>query len=190
MATGRRRRKESVWIKILKKVLSFGLFVLIVLGVTFFIVTYVTHRSRVHTSSMEATLYDGDNIMMDTISYRFHEPERFDIVSFPYEADPNEYLIKRIIGLPGEKVQIKEGKIFINDEELAESYGLEVIQSGGRADIPVQLGTDEYFVMGDNRNDSLDSRMEEVGNIKREDIGGKAWLRIWPLKSFGLLTSK
>ncbi len=190
MTTGRRRRKESLLIKFMKKILSFGLFLLIILGVTYFIVTYVTHRSRVHTSSMEATLSDGDNIMMDTISYRFHEPERFDIISFPNYSNPDEYLIKRIIGLPGEKIQIKEGKIYINDEELSESYGLETIQAGGRAELPIQLGTDEYFVMGDNRNDSLDSRMEEVGNIKREDIDGKAWLRIWPFNKFGFLNAE
>lgn len=190
MTTKRRRRRESLWMKFLKKILGFGLFVFIVLGATYFIVTFVTHRSRVHTSSMEATLYDGDNIMMDTISYRFHEPERFDIISFPNASDPNEYLIKRIIGMPGETIQIKEGKIYINDEVLDESYGLEVIAMTGLAEVPVHLGSDEYFVMGDNRNDSLDSRMEEVGNVKREDITGKAWLRIWPLKRFGLLTSK
>ena len=133
---------------------------------------------------------DGDSIMTDKISYRFNEPKRFDIVSFPYDDAAYPYLIKRIIGLPGETVQIKEGKIYINDELLQESYGLEVIQSGGLADNPITLGADEYFVMGDNRNDSTDSRFAEVGNVKRADIMGRAWLQIWPLSEIGLMSHK
>ncbi len=168
----------------MKKLVNLGLFILVVLGITYFVVHYVTNRTLVHGSSMEATLSDGDSIMTDRISYRFHEPERFDIISFPYDDSEHPYLIKRIIGLPGETVQIKEGKIYINDQMLQESYGLEIIQSGGIADQPITLGADEYFVMGDNRNDSTDSRFPEVGNIKKEDIIGKAWLQIWPLSEF------
>ena len=97
-------------------------------------------------------------------------------------------MIKRIIGLPGETVQIDEnGNIYINGELLEENYGAETIQNPGRAANPITLGDDEYFVMGDNRNNSKDSRSEEVGNVKRSQIIGRAWLRIWPLNKFGLL---
>ena len=90
--------------------------------------------------------------------------------------------------LPGETVQIDEnGNIYINGELLEENYGAETIQNPGRAANPITLGDDEYFVMGDNRNNSKDSRSEEVGNVKRSQIIGRAWLRIWPLNKFGLL---
>lgn len=176
--------------RILKKIVNFGLFLLVVLGITYLVVHYVTNRTLVHGTSMEATLSDGDSIMTDKISYRFHEPQRFDIVSFPYNDAAHPYLIKRIIGLPGETVQIQEGKIYINGEQLQESYGLEIIQSGGLAESPITLGADEYFVMGDNRNDSIDSRFAEVGNVKRDAITGRAWLQIWPLSEFGLMSHK
>ena len=139
---------------------------------------------------MENTLHNGDNLIVDKLSYRFHDPERFDIIVFPFQYQANTYYIKRIIGLPGETVQIMEdGRIYINGEKLEESYGREVIQPEtiGRAAEPIVLGEDEYFVMGDNRNNSSDSRTDIVGNIKREDIIGKAWLRIWPLSDFGVL---
>ena len=93
--------------------------------------------------------------------------------------------------MPGETVQIDtEGNIYINGEILKESYGREIIrpENIGAAAQPIQLGEDEYFVMGDNRNNSSDSRSPVVGNIKREDIIGKAWVRIWPLDQFGVLT--
>ena len=151
---------------------------------------FVGQRTEVEGASMENTLHNGDNLIVDKLSYRFHDPERFDIIVFPFQYQANTYYIKRIIGLPGETVQIMEdGSIYINGEKLEESYGREVIQPEtiGRAAEPIVLGEDEYFVMGDNRNNSSDSRTDIVGNIKREDIIGKAWLRIWPLSDFGVL---
>ena len=112
------------------------------------------------------------------------------LLFFQVRKSLDSIYIKRIIGLPGETVQIMEdGSIYINGEKLEESYGREVIQPEtiGRAAEPIVLGEDEYFVMGDNRNNSSDSRTDIVGNIKREDIIGKAWLRIWPLSDFGVL---
>ena len=139
---------------------------------------------------MEPTLDSGDNLIVDKISYRFRAPERFDIIVFPWKYEESTYYIKRIIGLPGETVQIDEnGTIYINGEVLQESYGREVIKAEyvGLAAEPITLGEDEYFVMGDNRNNSTDSRSAMVGNIKREDIIGRAWVRIWPFSKFGIL---
>ena len=153
-------------------------------------ITFVGQRTEVEGASMENTLHNGDNLIVDKLSYRFRDPERFDIIVFPFQYQANTYYIKRIIGLPGETVQIMEdGSIYINGEKMEESYGREVIQPEtiGRAAEPIVLGEDEYFVMGDNRNNSSDSRTDIVGNIKREDIIGKAWLRIWPLSDFGVL---
>ena len=110
---------------------------------------------------------------------------------FPFVYKESTYYIKRIIGLPGETIQIDEvGTIYINGEVLQESYGREIISEKhrGLASEPITLGEDEYFVMGDNRNNSSDSRLAEVGNIKRDQIIGRAWVRIWPLKDFGVIT--
>ena len=139
-------------------------------------------------SSMEPTLSTEDNLIVDKISYRFHDPERFDIIVFPFLREDDTFYIKRIIGLPGETVQIdEEGNIYVDDELLQESYGKEVILYPGRASDPIELGPDEYFVLGDNRNHSTDGRDPSVGNIKRENIIGRAWLRIWPLDKFGFV---
>ena len=145
--------------KKLKDILSTSLYLLIVLVMTFLVVTYVGQRTKVIGSSMSPTLTDGDNLIVDKISYRFHDPERFDIVVFPFRYADKTYYIKRIIGLPGETVYIdEEGNIYIDGEVLNEHFGKEVIQDPGRAYEPVKLGTDEYFVLGDNRNNSSDSR--------------------------------
>ena len=170
-----------------KEILSWVFYIAFVLVLTWVIITFVGQRTRVDGRSMMNTLHDGDNLIVEKLSYRFSDPKRFDIIVFP-PTGKKEYYIKRIIGLPGETVQIDEnGNIYINGELLEENYGAETIQNPGRAANPITLGDDEYFVMGDNRNNSQDSRSEEVGNVKRSQIIGRAWLRIWPLTKFGLL---
>ena len=166
--------------------------VIINVVVCFFIVFLITHfvgqRTVVSGSSMEDTLSDGDNLIVDKISYRFHDPERFDVVVFPYQYEEDTYYIKRIIGLPGEVVRIDSaGVIYINGEELPETYGTETILNSGLASSEILLGPGEYFVLGDNRNNSTDSRFEQVGNVKGSDIVGRAWLRVYPFDVFGLV---
>ena len=174
---------------ILKEILSTSIYLLVVLLITYLIVNFVGQRTEVVGSSMESTLSDGDNLIVDKITYRFKNPERYDIIVFPFQYEKNTYYIKRIIGLPGEKVRIdSDGVIYINDKELTEYYGREIIADPGIARDEITLGRDEYFVMGDNRNNSTDSREPSVGNIHKKDILGRAWLRIWPLYEFELLT--
>ena len=174
----------------MRELLNTAIYLLCVLGAVWLVITFVGQRTEVEGASMENTLHNGDNLIVDKLSYRFHDPERFDIIVFPFQFQDNTYYIKRIIGLPGETVQIMDdGSIYINGEKLEENYGMEVIkpETIGRAAEPIELGDDEYFVMGDNRNNSSDSRTDLVGNIKRENIIGKAWLRIWPVSDFGVL---
>lgn len=174
--------------QILKEAVSTVLYILIVLAATWLVITFVGQRTQVNGSSMEPTLSDHDNLIVDKISYRFKDPERFDIIVFPFQYEEDVYYIKRIIGLPGETVFIDtDGTIYIDGKVLTESYGKEVILSPGRAGEPITLGEDEYFVLGDNRNNSSDSRDPSVGNIHRDRIVGKAWVRIWPFHKFGVL---
>ena len=172
---------------VMRELLGMLVYVGIVLAITFLIITFVGQRTHVSGESMENTLDDGDQLIVDKLTYRFHDPERVDIIVFPFRYKDNTYYIKRIIGLPGETVQIADGEIYINGEVLEESYGREVMQDAGLAAEPITLGDDEYFVLGDNRNYSSDSRDPSVALIHRKEIIGRAWLRIWPLNSFGIL---
>lgn len=172
---------------VMRELLGMLVYVGIVLAITFLIITFVGQRTHVSGESMENTLDDGDQLIVDKLTYRFHDPERFDIIVFPFRYKDNTYYIKRIIGLPGETVQIVDGEIYINGELLEESYGREVMQDAGLAAESITLGDDEYFVLGDNRNYSSDSRDPSVALIHRKEIIGRAWLRIWPLNSFGIL---
>ena len=162
-----------------------------VIALSWFLITFVAQRTDVNGTSMVPTLEDGDQLIADKLTYHFRDPERFDIVIFPYQYAGNTYFIKRVIGLPGERVRIDEqGNIFINDELLKENYGYERMEYAVLASEEIQLGDDEYFVLGDNRNVSEDSRYPDVGNIKRSNIIGRAWVRIYPFLEFGLLTDK
>ena len=179
-----RKRSDGVY----REVFEMIFYMLFVVVATLLVIRFVGQRTEVSGHSMENTLSDRDNLIVDKITYRFRDPKRYDIIVFPYKYKENTFYIKRIIGLPGETVQItEEGDILIDGEVLEESYGKEVMKSPGIAADPILLGADEYFVLGDNRNASADSRDPSVGIISGEDIVGRAWLRIWPLNKFGIL---
>lgn len=170
-----------------REILSTVLYLLAVVALTFLFVKFVGQRTHVNGDSMNVTLEDGDNLIVDKLSYRFKDPERYDIIVFPYRYQEKTYYIKRIIGLPGETVQIIDGMVYIDGEMLPESYGKEVMEYAGIASEPIELAEDEYFVLGDNRNNSSDSRDPSVGNVHKDQIIGKAFVRIWPLNKFGIL---
>lgn len=174
--------RRQLWVEAVK----LAVYLLAVGGLIFFIVFYVGQRTLVDGSSMEPGLSDGDHLIVDKLSYRLHPPGRYDIVVFSYET--GVYFIKRVIGLPGECIKIDEnGIIFVDGEPLAESYGREVIRDAGIFAEETELGAGEYFVLGDNRNESLDSRDERVGPVKEDAIIGKAWLRTYPAGRIGLV---
>ncbi len=173
-----------------KKLRSFITEALIYIAIIIVCVTvvprYVVQRTIVDGESMENTLLNEDNLLVEKVSYRFHDPERFDVIVFyPYGRDNSEYYIKRVIGLPGETVQIIGSKIYIDGKELKENYGKDPIDYAGIVEEPKTLGKDEFFVLGDNREVSQDSRYEDVGLVKRKNIEGKAILRIYPFSKFG-----
>lgn len=171
---------------VLKEFITYAACFLAAIVFAILIVTFVGQKSEVTGSSMNDTLYNGEQVIVDKLTYRFHSPQRYDIVVFP-ESNKSNY-VKRIIGLPGETISIREGYIYINDKLLTDdSYGKEGIstQNYGRLKQPVTLKDDEYFVLGDNRNNSQDSRSEAVGNVTKDRLIGKVTFRFWPFKAIG-----
>ena len=162
------------------------------LVLAFFIACLLVVNFGVMTSnvgqSMEPTLASGDRVLTNRLIYKLTDPKRGDLIVFKPNGNENShYYIKRVIGLPGETIQIIDGFIYINGERLKEGYGKEIIDLNhlGAVEYPVVLGKDEYFVLGDNRNNSSDSRYPMVGNVKKDDIVGKAFFRIWPFSKLG-----
>lgn len=181
-------KKEEKEKSIFRELLGWIVYILVIIGLTYLIITYVGQRTSVSGHSMETTLSDGDNLIVDKISYRFTDPKRYDIIVFPYKYKENTYYIKRIIGLPGETVQVVDGYVYINGKLLeSDIYGAEVMDESGIAYEPITLGEDEYFVLGDNRNHSSDSRDPSVGVLTKEDLIGRAWVRIYPFDKMGVI---
>ncbi|MCR4658193.1 MAG: signal peptidase I [Lachnospiraceae bacterium] len=167
------KRKNSS----LKSVVNISVFILIVLVAAYLIFYFVTQRTRVRGSSMETTLYDGDNIMIDKLSYHLRDIKRNEVICFTAPR-AKETLIKRVVGLPGESVRISGGAIYIDGEIIEDRIG--GISFAGRAESEILLGSDEYFVLGDNRDESIDSRYEEIGNVNRRNIIGRAFFLFYP----------
>ena len=173
--------------EIIKELAGWLLYIVLIIAFTWFVVTFVGQRTEVSGSSMETTLSDKDQLIVDKMTYRFRDPKRYDIVVFPYQYQDNTYYIKRIIGLPGETVQILSGMVYIDGMRLDEHYGNEMMENPGIAEEPLTLDENEYFVLGYNRNNSSDSRASDVGLIHRKDLIGRAWIRVWPLSQIGVI---
>lgn len=178
-------KKEKSKPNIKKNLIAFGICVVIAIVIALIITNFVASHTKVEGNSMESTLENGDDIIVEKFSYLTNNPERYDIIVFR-ESESVNY-IKRVIALPGETIQITEGKIYINERAIFDAYGNAKMEDGGIAEKPIKLGQDEYFVLGDNRNASKDSRDKAVGVIKRDQIIGKAWLRVLPFDNFGKL---
>ena len=161
--------------------------VIVVLSIAWFVVFAMGRQLVVSGQSMEPELSQGEVVLMNRIIYHLRKPERFDIVAFEKEGEKGKYYIKRIIGMPGETIQIRDGVVYVNDQILEAEDGLRRAALAGLAEHPVTLGEDEYFLLGDNRESSEDSRFVNVGNVKAEQIGGIVWFRIRPLSRFGRL---
>ena len=150
-----------------------------------FVVLFFCDRVTVTGHSMEPVLEADDVVLVNRVEYHFRNPERFDIIVFAREnSGAVKTYVKRIIGLPGETVQIVDGTVYINGTPLAEEAFAYVTLSG-LAEDPVVLGEDEYFVLGDNRDSSEDSRFVGIGNVKRSQIIGRVWFRISPFENLG-----
>ena len=154
---------------------------------------YLIQPFYVKGASMEPSFYDKEYLIIDEIGYRFNEPARGDIIVFKYPRDPQEYFIKRIIGLPGEKVQIKEGLVYVFNKEnplgvkLDESYLASSDRTYSLSEDITTLGPSEYYVLGDNRNASKDSR--SFGPVDKKLITGRVLLRGWPFNRINVFSA-
>lgn len=162
-----------------------------VVFLAYFIIYYALEKTNMVGISMETTLKDGDSIIINKFSYRFSDPKRFDVIVFKQSGNEHSYYnIKRIIGLPGETVQIKDGKIYIEGAVIQDVVRADVMNNYGLAEEEIKLEDNEYFVLGDNRNNSEDSRFASVGNIRRDEIIGKAFIRLKPFNFISKLNLK
>jgi len=180
--------------EILKRIAAFFLDIIetIVVALAIFVVVYLFffQLHQVQGASMEPNFHNKEYILTDKISYRFNSPKRGDVVIFRAPKNRELDYIKRIIGLPRERIKIADGKVFINGQKLNESYLKENVITNNGPFLPAGkeflIPENEYIVLGDNRPYSSDSR--EWGTVVKEDIIGKAWLKYWPLSSFGFIT--
>lgn len=180
--------RDYFWQTRIRKIMSWVLQIAAVVAAAFVCAYLFGQRVVVTEGSMEPTLLAGDRVLMNVAAYKLSSPERGDLVVFRSGSDNNSGLqIKRIIGLPGETVQIKDGNILINGETYLEEKSFASINNPGIAQEPVRLESTEYFVLGDNRNNSEDSRHLDVGLIPEERIVGKLWLRYGPFDRFGFV---
>ena len=131
---------------------------------------------------------NGEKILVNRFVYRLFEPKRNDLVVFsPNGNVRSHYYVKRVIGLPGDTIQIKDGVVYVNGELFQEQVDVETVGNALSAENEVVVNEDEYFVLGDNRNNSEDSRYVSIGNVKRDYITGKAWMIVYPWNRIGLL---
>ncbi len=178
----RQEKRKRFFLRFFAWVLALGGAVSLAWAIT----TYALEKTNMVGDSMEPTLSSGDTILINKLVYRIREPERSDVIVFKKDGKEHSYYsIKRIIGLPGETVVIRDGKVLINGEPLDEEVIVDDMILEGLATDEITLDEDEYFVLGDNRNDSQDSRYFNVGNVVREEIIGKAWLRT---NKFGIVS--
>ena len=186
----RKRQKEKKSVKEQIKNILLWIFEIVAVVLTAFVLVLFFGQMRTNTGeSMEMTLSDGDHVLIDTFSYRIGSPKRNDIIAFkPNGSETSHTYIQRVIGLPGETIQIKDGMIYINGKVYLEKTDYPAITNPGLAAEEITLGVTEYFVLGDNRNNSEDSRYADIGLVDSDYIEGRVWLRILPTDSFGRIS--
>lgn len=161
--------------KIIKEIIIWILLIVITITASYLVTTNIFVKTSVSGVSMEPTLKEGQVVIVNKFEYYLKKPKRNDVIVYKQSNKEHSYFeLKRVIGLPGETVKIKNGVVYINDEVMKEKIKTDIIQNSGLAEEGVKLDDNEYFVLGDNRNDSEDSRFASVGNVLRNEILGKA----------------
>lgn len=182
------KQKKKVNMAVVREVCIWAVEILITLLVAFTLVYFIGLRTSVVGQSMAETLEGGDEILVNRFIYKVTNPKANDIIVFlPNGNEKSHYYVKRVIGVPGDTIQIKNGDVYVNGELFEEEISAASIEDAGLAGEEITLEQDEFFVLGDNRNNSEDSRYANIGNLKKEYIIGKAWFIVAPWGDFGLL---
>ncbi len=183
-----RRKERKINLSLFQEIIIWVLEIAITIAIAVVFSYFFGVRSSVIGPSMSPQLDDGDEVLIDRFSYKFISPKPGDMIAFLPNGNTNtHYYIKRVIGVPGDTVQIIDGAVYVNEEEYAEKTEVSRMEDAGIAAEPVMLGEDEYFVLGDNRNNSEDSRFANIGCVKEEYMIGKAWFVISPRDKFGFI---
>lgn len=182
------RHKRKANVKLIKEVLVWVMQIVLTILLAFTFVYFIGFRTSAVGQSMADTIYNGDNVLINRFIYAVTDPKPNDIIVFRPNGNEKSHLyIKRVIGVPGDTVQIIGGVVYVNGEVFNEAVSASSIEEAGIAGEPITLKEDEYFVLGDNRNNSEDSRFANIGNVRKEHIIGKVWFRIVSWKEFCFL---
>lgn len=183
---GKQRKKFNF--PLFKEVISWIFEIIIIVVIAYVVVSSFGYRTSVVGSAMEPTLTAGEQVLINKFIYVMTKPKSGDVIVFlPNGNEKSHYYVRRVIAVPGDTVQIKDGAVYVNGTLRNEELDVSSIDDPGMASDEIKLGTDEYFVLGDNRNNSDDSRYANVGMIKKKYIIGKAWMYVSSMHSFGFV---
>ena len=183
-----RRQRKKINLPLVREVLSWIGEIVVVIGLAYVLVSFFGIRTNVVGQAMEQTLENDDDILVNKFAYIISKPKQGDVIVFlPNGNKKSHYYVRRVVAVPGDTVQIKDGALYVNDELYKESTDVASMEDAGIASDAIKLEKDEYFVLGDNRNNSEDSRYANIGNVKRDYIIGKAWFRFSGFGSFGTI---
>ncbi len=182
------KKRKKINIPLVKEILTWTVEIMVVLAAAFILVYFIGLRTSVVGQSMAKTLEARDEILVNRFIYKVTQPKAGDIIVFlPNGNEKSHYYVKRVIAAPGDTVFIDKGILYVNGEEYEEEIECEKMEDAGLAGEEITVGEDEYFVLGDNRNNSEDSRYANIGNVKRDYIIGQAWFVVSPFDKFGFL---
>ncbi len=182
------REKKKINIGLLKEIAVWTVEILLTIMAAVIMVSFFGFRVSVIGPSMSPTLEGGEKVLVNRFVYKLFDPKKNDLIVFqPNGNEKSHYYVKRVVALPGDIVQIKDGKVYVNGEVFAEGVETELIENSMMAENEILVGEDEYFVLGDNRNNSEDSRYASIGNVKKDHITGQAWLVVYPFDRVRLL---
>ena len=182
------RRRKKFNVPLFKEIMTWVLECAIVIAIAYALVSSFGFRTTVVGNAMQDTLQSEEQIFVNRFVYMVRAPKQGDVVVFlPNGNEKSHYYVRRVIACPGDTVQIKNGTVYVNGKVFDEKIEAASIEHAELAEDEIEVGEDEFFVLGDNRNNSEDSRYANIGNVKKEYIVGKAWFIVSPLKDFGFV---
>ena len=182
------QKKKKLNIALIHEIISWIFWIVMSIILALLVVYCIGMKTSIIGSSMEPSLYNGQEIFLNRLVYKITSPKAGDVVVFlPNGNEKSHYYVRRVVACPGDTVQIKDGKVYVNGEVYQEKIMVASIEDAGVASEEIKLGDDEYFVLGDNRNNSEDSRLANIGNVKKSYIIGKAWFYFKSIGNMGFI---